>query len=31
MAKSLLKHETIDSKDIQKLLDGKKSLEENQY
>ena len=31
MAKSLLKHETIDAKDIQKLLDGKKSLEENQY
>ena len=28
MAKSLLKHETIDAKDIQKLLDGKKSLEE---
>ena len=26
MAKSLLKHETIDSKDIQKLLDGKKII-----
>ena len=26
MAKSLLKHETIDAKDIQKLLDGKKII-----
>ena len=26
MAESLLKHETIDSKDIQKLLDGKKII-----